>query len=82
MKEITFSRPADEMSCIVGNLFQTLQPPCFCRNRTDLVIMGITHSLRYGKLIIKNDHCIFYGEPADLDEVLNKACVERRCKNG
>ena len=82
MERVEFSCPADELSCIIGNLFLTLQPPCYCEDKTALVIQGITHSQTHGELIIKNDYCIFFGELADLDAVLHKNCLERRCKNG
>lgn len=82
MKEITFSRPADELSCIIGNLFATVQPPCDVKENAAIVICGMTHSNTYARLIVKNDRCIFYGEPSDLAAVLNGRCPERRCGNG
>jgi len=82
MKEIAFSRPADELSCIIGNLFATLQPPCDVKMSDALVICGMTHSGSYARLIVKKDCCIFQGEPADLVAVLNGRCPERRCRNG
>lgn len=43
-EEIIFSRPADEISCIIGNLFSAITPPCDLRRSTDLVICGMTHA--------------------------------------
>ena len=40
-EEIIFSRPADEISCIIGNLFSAITPPCDLRRSTDLVICGM-----------------------------------------
>lgn len=82
MKEIAFSRPADELSCIIGNLFATVQPPCDIKMSDALVICGMTHSNSYARLIVKKDCCIFKGEPSDLAAVLNGRCPERRCRNG
>ena len=83
MKEIEFSRPAGEVSCIIGNLFETLDPPCDLGRSADLVICGVTHAQNYGRLTIKKDRCVFYGEPEDLDAILNGDCpIGRRCGNG
>ena len=78
MKEIEFSRPAGEVSCIIGNLFDTLDPPCDLGRSTDLVICGVTHAQNYGRLTIKSDHrCVFHGKPEDLAAVINGRCPER-----
>lgn len=81
-EEVTFSRPAGELSCIIGNLFTAIQPPCDLRCGSDLVICGMTHSQRYGTLTVKSDCCIFCGEPEDLSAVLNGQCLERKCRDG
>ena len=48
MQEVVFSRPPNELSCIIGNLFTEVEPPCdlLCNlgRSTDLVICGVTHS--------------------------------------
>ncbi len=83
MREVEFARPADEVSCIIGNLFTQLQPPCNLERSTDLVICGVTHAGNYGRLTVKSDRCVFYGEPEDLDAVLTGECPEgRRCRYG
>ena len=83
MREVEFSRPADEISCIIGNLFAQLQPPCDLERSTDLVICGVTHAGNYGRLIVKSDRCVFNGEPEDLDTVLAGKCPGgRRCRYG
>lgn len=86
MQETIFSRPPNELSCIIGNLFVEVEPPCDLCNlgrSTDLVICGVTHSQKYGRLTIKKDRCIFYGEPEDLDAVLNGVCPDGgRRRNG
>lgn len=82
MKEIEFSRPAGEVSCIIGNLFETLDPPCDLGRSTDLVICGVTHAQNYGRLTIKTDCCIFYGRPEDLAAVMTGRCPKGGCGNG
>lgn len=82
MKEIEFSRPAGEVSCIIGNLFDTLDPPCDLGRSTDLVICGVTHAQNYGRLTIKTDCCIFYGRPEDLAAVMTGRCPKGGCGNG
>lgn len=82
MAQVKFARPADELSCIIGNLFVGLEPSCDYQCKNALVIGGMTHNHRYGRLIVKSDHCIFDGEVEDLEAVLNGRCPERRCKNG
>lgn len=82
MMETKFSRPADELSCIIGNLFEGFEPPCDFQCDNALVICGMTHNHRYGRLIVKSDHCIFQGDTEDLEQVLKGRCPERRCKNG
>lgn len=81
-EEVTFSRPAGELSCIIGNLFTAIQPPCDHRRGAELVICGTTHSRRFGVLTVKSDRCVFYGEPEDLAAVLNGQCPERKCRDG
>ncbi len=80
MEEVVFSRPADELSCIIGNLFAELKPPCGFGSSGDLVICGTTHSGNDGRLVIVGDHCIFCGQAEDLSEVLNGRCPERGCR--
>lgn len=82
MEEVAFSRPADELSCIIGNLFVTLEPPCDLGRSADLVLCGITHAQNYGRLTVKSDRCIFYGRPEDLAAVLNGPCPEGKCRLG
>lgn len=83
LQEIRFSRPAAEVSCIIGNLFAALQPPCDELGADDsIVICGLTHSKNYGRLTIKSDRCVFYGHPEDIEAVLNGRCPERKCENG
>lgn len=82
MEETEFARPAGELSCIIGNLFSGLEPPCDFGCTPALVICGTTHSGKYGRLTVQSDRCIFYGDPEDLAAVLKGNCPERRCIDG
>jgi len=44
MEHIEFSCPPGELSCIIGNLFVSLEPPCKYVRSTHLMLCGITHS--------------------------------------
>lgn len=86
MQTVEFSRSPSELSCIIGNLFERLEPPCrTCdlRSSTYLVLCGITHNQNYGRLTIQSDRCVFEGKPEDLAPLLKgHICPERRRKNG
>ncbi len=82
MDVVEFSRPAEEMSCIIGNLFTSVEPPCDFGCTPGLVICGMTHSGKHGMLTVLSDRCTFCGDPKDLEAVLDGHCPERRCRNG
>ena len=82
MQETTFTRPPDELSCIIGNLFTELEPPCDVEHTAGLVLCGTTHSGNPGRLRIAGDCCTFYGQPDDLEVVISGRCPERRCRRG
>lgn len=83
MQETRFSRPAAEISCIIGNLFAEVQPPCEGIGAGGgIVIHGTTHAGSEGWLTIKSDCCVFRGNPEELQAVLEGRCPERTCENG
>lgn len=61
MEHIEFSCPPSELSCIIGNLFVSLEPPCKYVRSTHLMLCGITHSGNSGRLTVLGDRCSFYG---------------------
>lgn len=81
-KEIVFACPPEELSCLVGSLFSGLEPPCDFERSQDLCICGDTHDGSYGRLVIKQDYCVFYGSEEALRAVRNGVCIERRCQCG
>lgn len=82
MEEIVFSCRPEELSCIIGNLFTELEPPCAYERSPNLTICGKTNSGKSGRLIIAGDRCLFYGPPEDLTAARNGFCPERRCEHG
>lgn len=45
-ERIVFSRPAAELSCIVGSLYESLEPPCGVSGGPDdiITLFGQTHT--------------------------------------
>lgn len=82
MEEVVFACRPEELSCIVGNLFVSIEPPCDYERSANLTICGTTHSGSSGRLIIAGDRCLFYGPPDDLKAARNGLCPERRCEHG
>ena len=72
MEHIEFSCLPGELSCIIGNLFVSLEPPCKYVRSTHLMLCGITHSGNNGRLIVLGD----------LEAARNGPCLERRCAHG
>lgn len=83
---VEFSRPADELSCIVGGLFESLDPPCgVSGSRADvLTIFGrVRGSGERAVLRVLPDRCIYTGPPEALEAVLDRPCPEKeayRCE--
>lgn len=80
---INFSLPAEKLSCLVGNLFAELEPPCDQKLDPDgLTLFGRTVAGREGMLLICRDRCTFIGDPEDLNDARNGKCPVRRCLYG
>ena len=78
-EEIISPTPA-ELSCMVGNLFSELEPPCDVPFSPGLTLCGITPSGTRAVLLVNRDFCIFRGEAGDL-EAARRVCLNRRCKS-
>ena len=84
-ERIEFSRPAGELSCIVGNLFAELKPTGGLCAGADAIItvFGQTHSGKKAVLRVLRDRCVYTGPREDLEAVLNGSWPERwRCGTG
>lgn len=77
-EEIISPTPA-ELSCMVGNLFSELEPPCDVPFSPGLTLCGITPLGNRAVLLVNRDFCIFRGEAEDL-KAARRGCLNRRCK--
>lgn len=78
-----FSLPAEKISCLVGNLFAELEPPCDKRiDPEGLMLCGRAPSGREVMLLICRDRCTFIGNLDDLNLARNGKCPNRRCEYG
>lgn len=82
MEEILFSCHPSELSCIVGNLFATIEPPCGYHRSDELTIYGTTPDGSPALLVIKGDRYLYCGPPDALETARNGSCPERRCEHG
>lgn len=80
---INFSLPPEKLSCMVGNLFAELGPPCDHQLDPDgLMLCGRTPAGREAMLLICKDRCTFIGDPQDYNAVRDGRCPGRRCGSG
>ena len=80
---IYLSLPPVELSCLVGNLFAELEPPCEKDlDPEGLILCGRTPSGRDAMLLICRDRCTFIGVAEDLNAARNGKCPNRRCQHG
>lgn len=66
-----------EVSCIIGNLFAELEPPCSaCEGEPQGVkICGTTYSGKRAVLILAGDCFYFDGDGGDLEKIRGKRCA-------
>ena len=63
-----------ELSCLIGNLFSTVKPPCDTRHVGEIVITGTTHNGRKATLVITGDAFFFDGDIGDLIKATVNIC--------
>lgn len=69
-----------ELSCILGNLFTEIMPPC-CPKDNVVVIKGITYSGKEELFLILDDGFAYSGDREDIEKIRDKRCIyERACK--
>lgn len=81
MEKTIFSCTVKELSCIIGNLFIELEPPCENNPDDFLVICGTTFSGNAGVLMIGKNDYTFFGEPNDIETIRSNKCL-KGCENG
>lgn len=67
-------KPKGEISCLIGNIFNTIEPPCNANHVGEIVITGTTHSGKEATLVITGDAFFFEGSSEDLIKATAKAC--------
>ena len=79
-----FSVPPAQLSCLIGNLFAELEPPCSEPDDQEaLTLCAKAPSGREAMLFVYREHCLFVGDPEDLDAARNGRCPNsRRCGRG
>ena len=73
--------PKNELNCVIGNLFEGLEPPCD-NSDNDIVIRWKSFTGEKCTLIIRENYCEFYGNEKDIDTILNSKCPERHRYGG
>lgn len=81
-QQTLFSAEPEELSCIIGNLFCELEPPCHCPKSAGLTLCGTTYNGNSGRLVIQTGRCVFYGPYEDLAAARKAHCPERSCAHG
>lgn len=73
-----------ELCCIIGNLFEGLEPPCDEIVPTDgLLIRGRSWSGKECSVKVHKSYAEFEGDSSDINAVLSGKCPEKRCnRNG
>lgn len=68
-----------ELSCIIGNLFTELDPPCAaCDSDADeLTISGRTYTGAQAVLTVTEWGFRFDGDPSEIEEIRGKRCLRR-----
>ena len=84
METTTFSLPPPELSCLIGNLFTELEPPCGAGqpDPDGITLYGRTISGERGKLCIFPEHCIYTGRLEDYRAARFGNCPGSNCNGG
>ena len=65
-----------ELSCIIGNLFVELEPPCdACGSRDGLTITGTTYAGSRATLTVTEHGFTFDGDPAAVAAIRERRCL-------
>lgn len=76
---LKYACPNSELSCIIGNLFIELAPPCqYCNadNAENIVICGTTYAGEEASLIITKDGFFFNGNPDTMAAIRQRRCIK------
>lgn len=71
-----FACRKQELSCIIGNLFTEIEPPCdMCGVADEIVICGTTYTGTRAVLIVTEHGFKYSGEAADIEKIREKRCA-------
>ena len=66
-----------ELSCIIGNLFTEIEPPCErCGAADVLTISGTTYTGERAVLTVTEHGFTFVGDPAEVARIRERRCLK------
>lgn len=73
---LTFACRKKELSCIIGNLFTEIEPPCeMCGQSDELIICGTTYTGARAVLVVTKHGFKYSGAAADVERIREKRCA-------
>ena len=65
-----------ELSCIIGNLFTEIEPPCKrCGDADEITISGTTYTGSRAVLTVTRFGFTFDGDPAEVERIRERRCL-------
>lgn len=66
-----------ELSCIIGNLFVEIEPPCeWCGAADVLTISGTTYTGNKAVLTVTEHGFTWEGDPAEVEKIRERRCLQ------
>lgn len=78
LRMLKYACPNNELSCIIGNLFTELAPPCGnCgdKYKDGVIIHGTTYTGEIASLVIMQGYFLFDGKPETLAMLRQRRCI-------
>ncbi len=73
---LKFAADEKETSCIIGNLFVEIEPPCkYCKLFDELKIFGTTYRGTKEILTVKDYGFDYSGDKSDIEFLREKRCL-------